>query len=106
MGSMGAVSRVAARLVRGAVMALGLAFAASGAQAACENALDFTGAAVNTSRTLDVSSCSNDIRWGLYKLLGTDANDFFPVSGTASYTTAPDSADITLSNNAVLRFTP
>jgi len=102
----GGATRVAGQLAAAVLTGLVLMAAPGAAQAACQNSLDFTGAAVNSTRTLDVSTCNDDIRWGLYKLFGTNSNDYFPVSGNAFYTTAPDSADITLANGAVLRFSP
>jgi hypothetical protein len=89
-----------------AVFVMSFAMLPAAAWAACENALDFSGAAVNDTRVLDVSTCSLDIRWGLYRDQGDDAYNYFPVSGDAFFTAAPDSAVINLPTGAQLRFTP
>ncbi len=81
-----------------------MALTPSAALAACETALDFSGASVGATRTLDVSTCHIDIRWGLYKNNATNARSYYPVSGTSLV--VPDSDTITVSNGATLRFAP
>ena len=73
------------RALGGLAIALVASLAApSGALAACQTSVDFTGAAINDTRTLDVSTCAAGLRAGLYLFNGVDTSKALPLQADAS----------------------
>ncbi len=78
---------------------------AATASAACSNSLDFTGKVLNDTVTLDVSTCAEGLRAGLYTTNGFDSQTDAPMT----YSTGvgnPSSATLTGSNGAKFLVTP
>ncbi|MBB5048945.1 hypothetical protein HNR60_003716 [Rhodopseudomonas rhenobacensis] len=99
---------IAARLGRVAALAIGLTvtvFGTSMANAACETSVDFTGAALNDTRTLDVSDCSEAVRAGLYTTNGFDSQIDAPMYDNNSDGN-PVAASIGGGNGAIFLVTP
>ncbi len=71
--------------------------------AGCNTSIDFTGAALNDTRTLDVSACAENIRAGLYLNNGIDSQNKLPL-GFSTVQAGPSSFDLT--NGARIKVTP
>ena len=71
------------------------------ARAACQTSVDFTGKSIGTSVTLDVSTCSEAIRAGLFLASGVNSANVYQVNGGASL--APGNVTV---NGATVKFDP
>ncbi|QDM27463.1 phospholipase [Tardiphaga sp. vice304] len=100
--SAGAPARCTAALALSTAAAM-LCLSSATAQAACQTSVDFTGKTVGQSVTLDVSSCSEPIRAGLYTTLGFDSQTGYPMVGNPGGGTP---ASINGGNGVVFLVTP